>query len=316
MNKPFSLLALVATVALNACGESHAPGESNILVRRVSPTAANSAVRNFTPDHLIWIDTIRPSARLVLFLGGTAGVPEAYTHIGHVVAAHGFRVIGLMYPNDVGVVFNCEPDPDPDCMEELRHEIVDGGDFSTHVEVDQANSIAGRLADLLRWLDREYPGEGWNGFLAGDSPAWDLITVAGHSQGGGHAAYIAATRQVRRVVMLGAPTDGFNEAPAPWMQLAATPASRYYGFRHQRDHFTSISPNWLALGLDQFGQALMVDASTTSFGDSHMLVTDQLPATGSYSESHSSVAVDWATPVSATGLPAFAVIWRYLFGDP
>ena len=116
--------------------------------------------------------------------------------------------------------------------------------------------------------------------------------------------------------MFGSPADGFGGVPAPWMQIGLTEASRYYGFRHVRDHFTSITPNWIALGLDQFGAARVVEGGGSSFAGSHMLMSDQLPSSGSYNEAHSSVVSDASTPLTASEAPVFAAIWRYLFGNP
>jgi hypothetical protein len=47
------------------------------------------------------------------------------------------------------------------------------------VSVNFASSITYRLVALLNFLHTNYPAEGW-----------DLITAAGHSQGGGHAGSV------------------------------------------------------------------------------------------------------------------------------
>jgi hypothetical protein len=176
----------------------------------------------------------------------------------------------------------------------MREEIILGTSVSPHVAVDPANSISGRLRDLVQLLVSRFPEEGWSQFLDNGELRWSAIAVGGLSQGGGHAAYIAKIRTVPRVVMFGAPADGYNGATAPWMTPGATPAANYYGFRHERDPFTSISPNWHALGLDQFGAAIRVESGDASFGGSHMLLTDLLPATGFYADAHPSYT--WTSP--------------------
>lgn len=308
-----SAIAIFATLS---CSDADGPSSASVVERRIAPSAANPAIVNYTADNFIWLDPSQSSKHLVVFLAGTQGVPQVHTLLGPVVAALGYRVIGLTYPNDYSPIFACAVDPDPDCMEKLRAETQDGVAVSPEVAVDAANSITGRLTSLLTLLHSQYPAEGWNYFLDGDKPNWSRITAAGHSQGGGQAAYIAKTRLVERVVMFGAPADGFNGSPAPWMQIGMTPVEKYYGFRHVRDVFLSITPNWFALGLDRFGPAVTIGAQTTDFHGAHMFLTDLLPSTGTYSDAHSSVSSDGSTPLRADGTPVYDNIWRYLFGRP
>ena len=301
-------------LALAACNEP-VGNEGGVVERRVSPVAANGVITQWTADHHVWLAEGAAATKLIVLLPGTDGVPANGRKIGRVAAEQGYRVIGLMYPDDLAVVTECAGDPEPNCMELMRQEIVQGGYVSPHVVVDVANSIDGRLVDLLEFLDAKYPDERWDAFLAGGVPKWDVIAVGGLSQGGGHAAWIAKHRTVPRVVMFGAPADGYSGQAAPWMQVGATPSDRYYGFRHQRDPFTSITPNWLALGMGSFGAPTVVVAATTDFGGSHMLVTDMLPATGTFNDAHPSVYADGVVPLSA-GRPVYEAAWRYLLGRP
>jgi hypothetical protein len=310
--------AIVAGLALMpvSCTNSQAP-QSQVEERRIAPATANVAVTQWLHDHYVWVAPRTESSQIVLLLPGTNGRPSNARLIGAIAAEQGYRAIGLMYPDNVAVVSACAYDGNQECMALVRAEIIEGIDHSPHVSVDPVNSIDGRLADLIRYLAIEYPGENWQNFLSTDgTPRWDRIAVAGLSQGGGHAAYIAKLRSVPRVVMFGAPADGYSAQPAPWMQLGATPAERYFGFRHARDPFLSIRPNWLALGLDAFGAEKDVRASTTMFDGSHMLSTDLLPSTGSYGNAHPSVFADGVTPRRSNGAPVFETAWRYLLGTP
>lgn len=284
----------------------------------IRPSEANAAITTFDQPHYIWVPDNPPATarRMMLLLAGTQGKPADAQLIGQLAASQGYYVIALMYPDDLAVVAACANDPAPDCMALMREEIILGTSVSPHVNVDPANSIRGRLVDLLQLLATRFPDEGWSEFVQNGDPQWGVIAVGGLSQGGGHAAYIAKIRNVPRVVMFGAPADGYNGATAPWMSLGATPAANYYGFRHERDPFTSITPNWHALGLDQFGAAIRVESAGASFGSAHMLLTDLLPATGTYADAHPSVYMDIATPKSPNGKPLFESAWRYLLGTP
>ena len=309
MVAPFSL-------ATGACAESQAPGKGVVEERRVSPVTVNSRLVSWTDDHLVWLQVSVRASRIILLLPGTNRQPAMGSAIGRIAAEQGYRAIGLKYADNIAIVDACSSDPNPRCMEQVRSEIIQGNDQSSHVSVDRDNSIDGRLADLLRYLDQRFPGEDWDQFLdAAGEPRWDRIAVAGLSQGGGHAAFIAKLRQVPRVVMFGAPADGYNGQVAPWMQVGATPANRYFGFRHARDPFTSIEPNWMALGLQSLGSVMSIDEeSDSTFGGSHMLLTDAMPATGSYQHAHPSVFEDGTTPRRSDGSPRFATAWRYLLG--
>ena len=315
MRSPRSAIASLLLLGVIQCA-GPPTGPDAIREHVIRPSEANSAITTFDEPHYIWVPANPPSAqrRMMLLLAGTGGRPADAQLIGRLAAAQGYSVVALMYPDDRAVVTECASDPASDCMARMREEIILGTSVSSHVAVDPPNSISGRLRDVVQLLASRFPEEGWEQFLENGEPRWNSIAVGGLSQGGGHAAYIAKIRNVPRVVMFGAPADGYNGATAPWMTLGATPAENYYGFRHARDPFTSITPNWLALGLDQFGSALRVEDG--SFGGSHMLLTDRLPATGSYADAHPSVYGDVATPKSQNGTPVFESAWRYLLGAP
>jgi len=250
-----TLMVAALSLATGACADSQAPGVGAVEERRVSPVTVNSRVVNWRDDHIVWLQVPLRASRIMVLLPGTNRQPAMGRSIGRIAAEQGYRAIGLKYADNVAVVDACSGDPNPRCMEQVRGEIIQGTDQSPHVSVDRDNSIDGRLADLLRYLDQRFPGEGWGQFLdAAGEPRWDRIAVGGLSQGGGHAAFIAKLRQVPRVVMFGAPADGYNGQVAPWMQPGATPINRYFGFRHARDPFTSIEPNWAALGMQSLGR--------------------------------------------------------------
>ena len=309
-------LLLMVTVPL-ACTDSQSPSLPRVEEIRVSPSTTNAAITIFTAEHYVYVPVDAPErgTTIMLLLPGTGGAPSNARDVARVAAQQGYRAIGLMYVDDRAVVNECAADPDLECMANMREEIVTGKAVSPHVSVDHINGIDGRLASLIAWLAAQRPTEHWDQFLMpSGSPKWDAIAVGGLSQGGGHAAYIAKLRVVPRVVMFGAPADGYSGAPAPWMQLGATPVDRYYGFHHERDPFTSIDANLAALGLPSLGAVVDVVAATTDFHGSHMLTTDLLPSTGTYAHAHPSVFGDAVTPRRGDGSAVFDRAWRYLFG--
>lgn len=137
-----------------------------------------------------------------------------------------------------------------------------------HAPTTQGDSIVNRLVLLLDWLawhatDARNPAPAyWRQFLRDDPsasgtyvsphdaqgrlnwtrsvlPDWSRIVIAGHSQGGGEAAFLAMTVPggVRRAALFSAPQDyvggsGAN-AVASWVKgTTTTPLTRFYGLRN------------------------------------------------------------------------------------
>src|SRR6185503_18998227 len=117
----------------------------------------------------------------------------------------------------------------PDCFEPARAEAFDAQGESPLVKIGPHNCILHRLVKLLESLDQQYANEHWGQFLQNGKPVWNKITVAGHSQGGGHAAFIAKLFVVNRVVMfssVGDATGGPSWVSAPWLTTHVTPSNR------------------------------------------------------------------------------------------
>jgi len=182
------------------------------------------------------------------------------------------------------------------------------------VKIGPHNCILHRLVKLLESLDQQYANEHWGQFLQNGKPVWNKITVAGHSQGGGHAAFIAKLFVVNRVVMfssVGDATGGPSWVSAPWLTTHVTPSDRYFGFTNTHDaaFFPRCEVNWTTLGLP--GNLKQVDGSNPPYGSSHQLKTS-LPMPSGVS-AHNGIAKD-GTPLTSNGTPVYAAVWRYLLG--
>lgn len=252
-------------------------------------------------------------------LPGTTAIPRFYREIVRTGATRGYHAIGLTYPNDVSVGDRCAGSGDPDCAGKVRREVITGEDTSPLIAISRTESITGRIVSLLGHLDRTYPSEGWGQFLAGGQPDWSRIVVAGHSQGGGHAGYLAKLTSLARTVMFSSPGDvGLTPGtPAAWYSLAnQTPLSRQYGFTHTDDEllpFALIANNWRSIGIDQFGTPVLVEAAAPPYGGSHQLTTSLLPNPSPpgpvAAPMHASPVVDAATPRGPDGQPVYRAVW-------
>ncbi|WP_030517071.1 hypothetical protein [Nocardia sp. NRRL WC-3656] len=184
---------------------------------------------------------------------------------------------------------------------------------SPRSDVDAANSIQRRLAALLGALQRQDPAEGWGQFLGPDGlPVYDKIVVAGHSQGGGEAAYIAKVRRVAGVVMFSSIVDSsLSDTPAGWIAGDhLTPLNHYAGFVHVDDPFyRKIRADWTALGLDGLGATDLNNGLPPS-GGSHELLMTTPSARGL--TAHALPVVDGTTPLCGNKTPQLGPVWRYL----
>lgn len=293
-----------------------------MIERDVSPSATDPALTANLSDHFV----VTPGGasaenRLFVMLPGTTAVPGFYRAIVRTGGEEGYHAIGLTYPNDEAVAILCNGDADPDCAGKARREIITGEALSPLVDVAPANSINGRLNSLLTYLHATYPAEGWDQFQIAGQPNWGRITVAGHSQGAGHAAYFGKLYSMDRIAMFSGPPDVGLTAiqPAQWMSLPdITPPARSFGFTHTADPLVPVllaTTNWSRLGLSAFGPVTSVDGASAPYGSTRQLSTSAPPRPGSGDNTaadHSSPIVDAVTPVDANGVPVYRPVWVYM----
>lgn len=299
------------------------PPTTASVERDIAPATTNPALTDNLSAHF----AINPASaaargRLFVMLPGTTAIPRFYRLIVRAGAARGFHSIGLTYPNDEAVGTICAGSTRPDCAGEVRREIITGSDTSPLVAISQPNSITGRLVAMLSYMHTTYPNEGWGQYLVGGAPNWSVITVAGHSQGAGHAGYMAKLHVLDRTVMFSGPGDTGNGAgsPAQWITLPnATPAARQYGFTHRQDELVPLALvefNWTQIGLGAFGASVSVDGSAAPYGDRRQLTTNitipPSPLSPSTAPAHGGTVVDVVTPLTAGGEPLYLPVWNYM----
>lgn len=312
---------LLATLSLGCGKGSTSPATTPppvSVLRQVTPSATDPAIDTNDDVHLAWNpDPATPARnRLFVFLPGTGAVPTMHQLILRTGSARGYHAIALSYPNPTPVGTLCADDVDPECFWDVRREIVSGLDTSPLVAITPANSIVNRTEKLLQYLHTRYPTEGWSQYLVGGRIDWSRVTMAGHSQGGGHVGVLAKLASLDRAVYFSSPADWRRVAnvPATWLaRTNVTPASRQYGFIHEQDQLVPMAQaltNWSMLGLDAFGGATLVDGLTAPYGNTHQLTTRATPLlAGSY---HGATVVDATTPRTTTGAPVFEALWVYL----
>jgi pimeloyl-ACP methyl ester carboxylesterase len=282
------------------------PADGHLITYRVTPSETDPAISRFNEPHYIVFDSTRaPSANLLVFMTGTGGNPGSVSTFLTVAAGQGYRTIALAYNDVPAVVALCPPDPDPACSAKVRQKRIFGDNVSRLIDDSPAESIVNRLVKLLVKLDHDHPSAGWSQYLAGDTPKWERIVVAGHSQGAGMAAYIAQRKRVARVVLFSSPWDyyGRNRQLAPWVSAGsgATSSDLWFGAYHEKENTASL----IARAYD----ALKIPAA-------HVRVFKLEPARfNGPNPYHLSVVGNGATPKDTAGVAAYADEWRVLVGS-
>lgn len=293
MKGPFGAATLALAVAATALPSAAAHAQE-----RVPPSVANAGVHDFDDPNLVYLAGGNVgTAPLAVFMPGTGGRSEmAPMRLLDTIRQQGYNVIYLTY-NDIPAVSNVCPPLPPACSARFRESRVLGGGGQP-VATPGPEAIVQRLTDLLHYLDRKHPDQGWNGYLdAAGQPLWPRILLSGLSQGAGMAAFMAQRFPVQRVVLFSSPWDvtGEDRHPAPWLsEKSATPPDRWWAERHKREKTTEL----IAHAYD----ALRIPRD-------HILLFD--------GDLGSGMAATGGNPYhgSTIRLPQYSEQWRFLYGQ-
>lgn len=317
---PFMMLSSVLVACGGGSGDTGptAPQAPPSVVRQVVPSSTDSGIDTADDPHVAVnpVPTVTARGKLLVMLPGTGGVPTMQQLLLRTAAARGYHAIGLTYPNPTAVGVLCADDTDAECFWDVRREVITGINTSARIAITPANAIVNRLAKLLQSLHAQHPTEGWGQYLVSGNVDWSRVTLAGHSQGGGHVGALAKLVSLDRAVYFSSPADWRQVAnvPATWLSRPnVTEASRQYALIHEQDQLVppaQARANWIALGLGAFGSVTSVDGASAPYGDAHRLTTNVAPLlAGSY---HGATVVDAATPRTTAGAPVLEPVWIYL----
>lgn len=313
--KYFGLLFLLFFYSLTF---SQSCNESSLITQQIKTKDTDSDIPLELSKHYTYFNPdCTNRGFLVLHLVGSYDNPSNNTLFPSYAANNGFHSICLKYKNSTAAQTACGSSTDTHCYANFRKEVIEGGDYSSEVDVDETNSIYNRTLKLLQYMHLNNPTEGWSTYYNNETINWSKIIVSGHSQGGGHAAYIAKNNQVARVLMFASPNDYSNHfnAPAPWIGTThITPTSSYYGFNNLHDGVVDFSDQfeiWADLGMPAEGDSLNIDL-TSNYSSSKQLYTTQTGTTGN--ANHSLMIRDEHTPLNGDNKSIFEPIWAYMLG--
>lgn len=203
---------------------------------------AQAALRTYVsgPDLAMWDDSVVSNGKLFLTIQGTGAPTTGLTVVQEEAAKLGYQVIAVAYPNQV-ITTVCRTSHDVNCFDNFRKEIMWGIDVSPQVAVTPGSSLMSRIVAHVRSLAANSGTRArFQCFLTENNfITWNRLTVMGHSQGSGHAAYLGKLRPLNAVIMAAGPQDAFADGSiAPWIQLEGqTPRENHFGLLHQNDYF-------------------------------------------------------------------------------
>jgi hypothetical protein len=320
------LLVLLAALSLNACERSEDVQPANpVPVRRgslyeysIAPSATNSAIFLYNNSHFVSVDTRTTlKNKLFIFFPGTGGSPDFYKLVVKRAAALGYHAIGLMYPNSSDLYSWSAANPDNSQFGKCRQEIFDGTNQTLGVTVDANNCIKGRLYSLLQYLSTRYPSLNFQQFINGSDVFWSKCVLAGHSQGGGHAFYIAKRVVVDRSIAFGSiDWNTYYGRSADWVSApGATPITKFYSFNSPLDEvfsYANVQTQLNDMGLS--GAAVSIDNNSIPYGNTRRLTTTATPALSIVVPNHNVTCLDQYVPKTNTGAvrTTFTNAWTYL----
>jgi hypothetical protein len=250
--------------------------------------------------------------KLFLFIGGTGSSSSTdYVALRLHAANLGYHCINLSYPNTVAAA-SLANSSDSLVFDKYRQEVCFGTPLSNNVSIDSLNSIYTRTLKLLQYLNTTYPSQNWGQFLISSTvPDWSKIIVSGHSQGAGHACYLAKQYDVDRVLMFSGPNDfsNFYTNSAHWLrQNGTTDISKHFVYLSLLDETVAFSKQFInisGLGMIVNDDTTYVDNISSPYNNSHCMYTTQTPGLA---------ILNHNVPIKQSSINS--AVWTYMLTSP
>jgi hypothetical protein len=214
---------------------------------KIMPHETDAAIAQTSPAHWVMRSSqLKNEAPLLVWLSGTNGTPENGPALFYrTVLDQQFSLIALSYnstPAVSQVCVNRTLQKMSDCAARFRQQRVWGDAPSSLINDQAQDAIVARLSKLLQHLVKVEPDAHWETYLQGNQPKWERIVLAGQSQGGGMAAYLAQTRSVAGLIVFSGGWDKRSqEEIADWYaRPSVTAPSRWFATYHLEENNAPI----------------------------------------------------------------------------
>ena len=255
-NLLLSLLLLWSCTPAMAQAINSAPGLNVIL--EIEPSKTDAQITSADTPHFVAYNPSNNNGTLFLFLPGTNGIAlKGPKDLFYTAIEQGYAVINLSYVNTPAVAQICRGDvlaENSKCTEEFRTRRLYGTNEFSLIADEAHDAITNRLTKLLMYLSEHDEQGNWDRYLENSHPKWKQIAVAGQSQGGGMAAFIAKDHVVARVVDFSGGWDySAKNKIADWYSKSSkTPVERWYATYHVKEPFApEIVKTYKALNIPE-----------------------------------------------------------------
>ena len=250
----------------------------------IAPSATHPSASDAFGYHAVGLpESSNADTPLYVFFKGTGSRPYDATtsqYLGSTLRTlqeaidHGRIGLVIAYDNVPGLDMICGDDLD--CYGAVRIEILEGieaNDPGDTKHVRPPDDVMSRIANLLAYVDAKLPGR------VPLAINWATTRLAGGSQGGGHAAFIA--KQLHAVTwacnLAGLGDSSAAAMPATWVTTSEwkTPSTRMRAVIHEQDqYFARTTATWNAFGYQLDVNWRTLTAATT---DPHNFVVSDDP---------------------------------------
>ena len=177
-----------------------------------------------------------------------------------------------------------------------------------------------RMIKLLKYLNKNYPADNWGQFYSENTIDFKKCLLTGHSQGGGHAAYLAKKYEADRVICFSSPAD-YSELykhSASWCsQYFATPVDRFYGLMHKRDEVIpskEIYSIWKDMRMLLAADTSSAERPTFINYKALYINYPENIAAGKFKARHNMPVMDVSLPVGP-GADQIKEVWKYFLTE-
>jgi len=212
---------------------------------KIKPSEADPLVHTWDSTHVVYYDPKVKNNKLLLWLTGTGGsTKNVPVNFFKTALDQGYRVIALSFISTPGVSQLCIGNrlkDNVDCAAEFRRKRTYGDNSFSGIPDQPQDAIIPRLVKLLQYLSKNDEEGNWPQYLDEQKgkPAWNKIAIAGQSQGGGMAEYIAQHEWVSRIISFSGGwdySDSKNKKIAGWYaQKFMTPLDNLYATYHIKE---------------------------------------------------------------------------------